>query len=173
MAENKIKLLSDEELAKAITLANNKFVESLEVSDSETAQVWESIMLDFLREQRSRDDQYENQMKESREFEYQRNHDYDELNLNRTADEREWEKFKSSHELEEKKLNFETKKVWFEAGKIFATIIATAGGVYSAWANLKAKKIEYSTKSECWHAICQFEDEGEIVKRQPGQQIKL
>ena len=33
MAENKIKLLSDEELVKAITLANNKFVESLNTSD--------------------------------------------------------------------------------------------------------------------------------------------
>lgn len=174
MAENmKEKLLSDEELAKAISLANKKFVESLEVSDSESAQAWESIMMDFLREQRSRDDQYTNQMKESKEFEYQRNHDYDELNLKRTADERDWEKFKTTHDFEERKLKFEGKKLWFEAGKIFATICATAGGVYAAWANLKAKKIEYSTKSDCWHAICQFEDEGEIVKRQAGQQIKL
>lgn len=210
MAENmKEKLLSDEELAKAISLANKKFVESLEISDSESAQAWESIMMDFLREQRSRDDQYTNQTKESKEFEYQKNHEIDEFNLKRetserewkkfwsthelegkkfeyqknheaeelslkrVTDDRDWEKFKTEHDFEERKLKFEGKKLWFEAGKIFATICATAGGVYAAWANLKAKKIEYSTKSDCWHAICQFEDEGEIVKRQAGQQIKL
>lgn len=175
-----MKMLSDEQLVAAITLCYNNMTDAIKKKNLEDSREWEEVWMTFLREQKSREEQYSKDELERAKFEleneklvFQKHESEKKLKFEYEQKEDANSRFMREHALETLKHKLECNKLWLDIAKVGAALFTGGASIYSAWAGLQAKKIEMETKERCWDNICDLDRDGEITLNQANKTIKL